>query len=245
MYTEEILFKESRIKIVTDRKDLIGKAYDELVRQREHIEEEIRKNKFFEITLEPLAVEMNASKIIREMASAAKIANVGPMAAVAGAIAECVCRKMIESGAEVAVVENGGDIFAIANHAIKVGLFVGKNKFSGKIAFQLDKKNTPISICSSSSLMGHSLSFGKCDLATVFSKNGAIADACATALCNRIKEESDIEPSLKWILGREGVLGAMAIKNDKIGMMGELPPIIGSEDEKISEKVTRDDSWKR
>lgn len=240
---EELLYKDSRIKVLTDKKKLVKVAYNELVKQRRLIEEFIKENKFFKEALEPLAVTDDAPEIVQLMADAGKIANVGPMAAVAGTIAEFVCRKIVEKGAKVAIVENGGDIFAITDVTIKVGLFVGNSKLSGRIAFKLDKKNTPIAICSSSSFMGHSLSLGKCDLATVFSKKGSIADAAATALANRVKEEKDINKALKWVIGLKDVKGALVIKNDKIGVIGDLPPMIRSEDEKIKEKVTKDGGW--
>lgn len=240
---EEISYKNSRIKILTDKKELIKDAYDELVRQRGAIEEYIVRNRNFEISLEPIGVEKGCADIVKEMAAAGKIAHVGPMAAVAGAIAEAVCRKMISQGAKAAIVENGGDIFAITNEPIKVGLFAGKNKLTGKIAFKLDKNNTPISICSSSSFMGHSYSLGKCDLATVFSKKGAVADAAVTALANRIKSNEDIKAALKWVLSLKGVDGALAIKNDEVGMIGDIPNMIRTDDEKIKEKVTKDESY--
>lgn len=244
MYQEEILYKNSRIKILTDKKELVSKAYDELVKQRTLIENYIKKDKFFESTLEPIKVKKTAPKIIKLMAEGAEIANVGPMAAVAGVIAEFICRRLVKEGAKVAIVENGGDIFAITNSPIKVGLFSGNNKLSGKLAFELNKKNTPISICSSSSFLGHSLSFGKCDLATVFSKKSYIADAVATAVCNKVKKVSDIKKILDWGIKLNSVEGIIIIKNNKIGMIGHIPNLIKSKDQKIKEKVTKDPIYK-
>jgi hypothetical protein len=243
MHKEELIYKNSRIKIITDKKKLVKAAYDELINQRTVIEDFIKKNKVFESSMEPLSVASDAPLIVKLMSDAGKKANVGPMAAVAGIISEFICRKIIEKGAKVAVVENGGDIFAITDKPISVGLYVDKEELSGKLAFRLDKENTPIAICSSSSFMGHSLSTGKCDLATVFSKKGNVADAAATALANMIKEEDDMNDALKWVIGIDGVDGALAIKNDKIGAIGEIPPMIKSDDKNIKEKVTKDESY--
>ena len=239
MYIEEILYKNSRIKILTDKKEIVSKAYDELVKQRTLIEDYIKKNKFFETSLEPLNIK-DAPNIVNLMDKGSKIANVGPMAAVAGTIAEFVCRKLIKEGAKIAIVENGGDIFAITDKSIKVGLFSGNNKLSGKLAFELNKENTPLAICSSSSLLGHSISFGKCDLTTVFSKKSHIADAVATAVGNKVKDEKDIQPALEWAINLKEVDGIIIIKNDKIGMIGNIPKLIKSEDKKIKDKVTKD-----
>jgi len=229
---------------LTDNQPLISKAYDELVKQRTLIEQYIEKNKFFQTTLEPIKIEKNAPEIVKLMAQGAKLANVGPMAAVAGTIAEFICKDMVKKGANVAIVENGGDIFAITNTTIKVGLFSGNNKLSGKLAFELNKDNTPLSICSSSSLLGHSLSFGKCDLATVFSKKSYVADAVATAVGNKVKKESDIPKTLHWAINLKDVGGVIIIKNDKIGIIGDIPRLIKSEDENIKNKITKEDFYK-
>ena len=87
MHIEEILYKDSRIKILTDKERLVRAAYDELVKQRTLIEEFIEKNKIFESSLKPLTVPEDAPEIVKRMADAGKIAAVGPLAAVAVTIA--------------------------------------------------------------------------------------------------------------------------------------------------------------
>jgi ApbE superfamily uncharacterized protein (UPF0280 family) len=243
MYLEELLYKNSRLKILTDNQSLIDKAFDELVKQRSLIEEYIKKDIFFLPTLKPRKVREDAPKIIKLMAQGAGIANVGPMAAVAGTIAEFIARDLIKKGAKTAVVENGGDIFAITNTPIIIGLFSGQNKLAEKIAFNLNKTNTPLAICSSSSLLGHSISFGKCDLATVFSKKAYVADAVATAAANKIKKIADIDKTLNWAIKLEDVQGVIIIKDHKIGMIGNIPKLILSKDEKLRQKVTKEDIY--
>ena len=48
--------------------------------------------------------------IVKTMARAGKIADVGPMAAVAGTISELSMKYLLNKEAKYAVVENGGDI---------------------------------------------------------------------------------------------------------------------------------------
>lgn len=244
MYLEKLLYKNSRIKILTDKKELITTAYDELIKQRTLIEDYIKKDIYFLPALKPYKIRKDAPRIVKLMVEAGEIANVGPMAAVAGAIAEFITKKMLSKGAKVAVVENGGDIFAITNKEIVIGLFSGQNKIAEKLAFKLNKENTPLSICSSSSLLGHSLSFGKCDLATIFSKKGNVADAVATAVGNKIKKIEDIEPTLNWAIKLKDVEGVIIIKDHKIGMIGNIPRLLLSKDEKLREKVTKEDIYK-
>jgi len=146
-YIEEILYKDSRIKILTDKKPLIKQAFDELVKQRTIIENYIKEHPFFLATLKPYKIQPNAPEIIKLMSKGVEIANVGPMAAVAGTIAEFLARFLRKKGANIAVVENGGDIFAITSKEIIIGLFSGQNKVAEKLAFKLNTKNTPLAIC--------------------------------------------------------------------------------------------------
>jgi len=243
LYKEEILYKNSRIKILTDKKPLISKAYDELVKQRTLIENYIKKDPFFLTTLKPIKIKKTAPEIVKLMAKGSKIANVGPMAAVAGTIAEFIARKLIKQGAKTAIVENGGDIYAITKENIIIGLFSGNNKIAEKLAFRLNKTNTPIAICSSSSKLGHSISFGKCDLATVFSKKSYIADAVATAVGNKVSSIKDIEKTLNWAVKLKDIEGIIIIKDHKVGMIGDIPKLLLSKDEKLKEKVTKDDFY--
>ncbi len=240
LYTEELVFKNSRVKVLTDRKSLISAAYDEIIAQRQKLEDYIRKDVYFLTSLKPYNVKSSAPEIARKMAHGAEIAGVGPMAAVAGIIAEYAARKLADKGAKVAVVENGGDVFAITDREITIGLFSGQNKVAEKLAFRLNKTNTPISICSSSSKLGHSLSFGKCDLATVFSEKSYVADSAATAVANKVRKISDIDRTLNWGISLEDVEGVIIIKGSKVGMIGNIPKLFLSKDSRLKDKITRD-----
>ena len=54
----------------------------------------------------------------------------------------------------------------------------------------------PLSVCSCSGRLGHSLSFGDCDLATVVAADAALADACTTLAANLVKSEADLDGAL-------------------------------------------------
>lgn len=236
MHQKTITYKDSKLKILCE-KDLFNIAEKELIKQRTKLEKYADKE--FLGSLKPVKAKLTAPKIAKVMYEASEVVGVGPMAAVAGTTAEIVAKKLIKKGAQTAIVENGGDIFAITSEEIIIGLFVGSNKLTGKLAIKLDKDNTPISICSSSSVMGHSKSLGNCDLATVFSKKAAIADAASTKLANMIKDEEDLNKALKKILKIKDVNGAIAIKGSKIGMIGKIPPLVKTDDKNIEKKVTR------
>jgi hypothetical protein len=240
LYIEELLYKDTRIKVLTDKKSFVKTAFDEVVRQRSAIEDYISSDPLFLSALKPYKIRADAPKIVRLMSEGGKIAGVGPMAAVAGTISELTARKMIKEGAKVAIVENGGDIFAVSDREVTIGLFSGNNDIVEKLAFRLDESTTPLSVCSSSSLLGHSLSFGRCDLATVFSRKSHVADAAATAAANKVKNINDIEPVLNWLVSLRHVQGAIIIKDSKVGMIGDIPRLLLSKDKKLKDKVTKD-----
>lgn len=155
------------------------------------------------------------------MYRAARAAGVGPMAAVAGAVAEWVAKTLKNFSTRV-IVENGGDIWIDDDKSVLVGIYAGKSPFSGRIALEFGPDRLPLAVCTSSATVGPSLSFGLADAATVAAADGALADAVATGLGNRIGAPADIEPALDWAMGVPGVLGALAIMGDNLGLKGEL-----------------------
>lgn len=166
--------------------------------------------------------------------------GVGPMAAVAGAFAQAAGRAALAAGAREAIVENGGDIFLFLESSLTMGLYAGASPLSGKLAFRIEPGDTPLGVCSSSGTMGHSLSLGRCDLATVFSADTALADAAATLAANLVKTEADIEEALERVGAIPGIRGVLIIKGDKLGMKGELPPLVKHNDPHLREKITND-----
>jgi hypothetical protein len=148
------------------------------------------------------------------------------MAAVAGAMAQFAGEAGLEAGAQEAIVENGGDVYLQASEPVNIGLRTGTTDLSDRLAFSLQAHDTPISICSSSGQMGHSKSLGKCDLATVVARDAALADAGATQAANLVKTVEDVNPALERITAIEGIMGVMIIKNDRVGLAGQLPPLV-------------------
>jgi hypothetical protein len=155
------------------------------------------------------------------MAEAARKAKVGPMAAVAGAIAKFVGLELLAFSEEV-IVENGGDIFLKIKQNRKVGIYAGTSPFSEKIALEVAAREKPFSVCTSSGTVGHSFSFGKADAVVVIAENASLADAAATAIGNVVKEISDIEQGLKVAKTIRGLDGVLIIKGDHLGALGKV-----------------------
>ncbi|MBN2737782.1 MAG: UPF0280 family protein [Spirochaetales bacterium] len=207
--------------------------------QRRLLEKYIEKHRAFKEALEPIEIRSNAPEIARRMALASELCGTGPMAAVAGAMAQVAVEKSLEQGHE-ALVENGGDIYAALKQAVVIALYPGKDHpLTGSLALRIEPHDMPLALCSSSSKMGHSLSFGQCDLATVMAVDGALADAAATMACNKVSCEADVDKALGWLEMIPGLRGAIIVKNNKIGLWGDLPSLIKHSDANFRDKVTR------
>ncbi|MHB8830456.1 MAG: UPF0280 family protein, partial [Syntrophales bacterium] len=178
------IHKEAVLRICCEPFEVVTR---EIVRQRAILEEYLRRHPLFQHSLEPVAARADAPEVAQRMARAANKVGVGPMAAVAGAMAQLAVEAALQAGAEEAIVDNGGDIYLQAAAPVIIGLYPGRAGAIGELAFSLQASDTPLSICSSSGKMGHSLSLGECDLATIVAKDASLADAAATLAANLVK----------------------------------------------------------
>jgi len=198
----------------------------EIVRQRRDLEDYIVLHPDFGRSFEPLELSDNAPLIAQRMARAARLAGVGPMAAVAGTIAQSAAEAGLLAGAKEVIVDNGGDIYLRATEPLIIGLDSGSAELADRLAFSLQADDTPLAICSSSGRMGHSTSLGRCDLATVVSKDAALADAAATRAANLVKTAEDVDTALEQIAAIEDIDGVMIVKDARVGLAGQLPPLV-------------------
>lgn len=174
----------------------------------------------FLTSLTPVEVSDDAPHIIKHMADGARLLNVGPMAAVAGAIAEAVVREFASRIAtKDFLVENGGDIYMFSTRDRVIALLPDPET-GNMIGLKLKKELFPLSVCSSSATIGHSLSFGNGELATVIAKDGAYADAAATACCNMLLTPSDVNKVMQFASSHKDILGIFAQCGDKMGLWG-------------------------
>ena len=199
---------------------LDAKALEIVKSVRSLVQKEIRERPEFQTSLTPLEASGEKPELIRGMYQAAEVAGTGPMAAVAGAIAQAVGRGLLERSPNV-TVENGGDVFLAGPHVRVIAIAAGESPISGKIGIRL----TPgkgVGVCTSSGTYGHSLSFGKADAAVVAADDAALADAAATMLGNKVKTPEDLAEAVEWAAALPGVLGAVAVIGDKIAAAGEI-----------------------
>jgi len=213
-----VLLHESDIQI-TAESDLTYRACGTLHRARKEIEDYIGQNPGFLSAMGPVERNTAAPEIANRMMNAAAAWETGPMAAVAGAIAEAVGVSLSDSS-DTVIVENGGDIYAIAEETINCALYAGEESpFAGHIGFSIDASEG-FGICTSSGIVGPSFSRGIANAVTVIARDCSVADAAATAIANRIHSPADIEPLLGDLEGICGLTGVIACCGGKLASWG-------------------------
>lgn len=222
LFSFRVSIEETDLYIQASQKDLEELAKKKVIDTRLIIKKFIDKHPHFQTSLKPLNKIVNPPDVIAKMLEASQKANLGPMASVAGALSQETGLFLLNYCEEI-VVENGGDIFIKSKNEFTAGIYAGETSpFSNKIGIRLKSKE-PIGICTSSGTFGHSLSFGKADAVCVISNDAYIADAFATALCNMVKKDEDINKVLNFASQKKDLIkGVVIVKADKIGAVGEL-----------------------
>jgi ApbE superfamily uncharacterized protein (UPF0280 family) len=215
-----VVVKETDLYIRA-RANLKQKALKLVLKYRELLEKYIERHPLFLTSLEPLAIGDDAPHIVIEMAESARKVGIGPMAAVAGAIAEFVGSQLLDSSPEI-IVENGGDIYLKSSVKRLIGIYAGKSPLTGKIGLEIKGQDTPMGICTSSGTVGHSLSRGQADAVIALSRSAVLADAAATAIGNLILKPDDIPSGIEFAQGIDGLNGVVIIQGDKMGLWGEV-----------------------
>jgi len=216
----EVIVKETDL-LVRAESNLFNETRESVLKYRHQLETYITMNPEFQRSLVPLSEDSYAPEIVREMIRVSQMAQVGPMASVAGAMAEWVSKDLLKFSKEV-IIENGGDIYLATARERIIGIYAGLSPLSLKIGIVIRPEESPLGICTSSGTVGHSLSFGKADAVCIVSKSAALADAAATAVGNVVQEKKDIEKGLEKGKEIEGVLGALIIIGEKMGVWGNI-----------------------
>jgi hypothetical protein len=216
----EVKVRESDLLILADRA-MEKEALHALLAARADIERYIERDPVFARTHRPHEVAEDAPGIVKEMADAAAKWNVGPMAAVAGAVAERVGRALLAHSSAV-IVENGGDVFALAPRPVRFALFAGnQSPFSGEIVFEVGA-DRGVGVCSSSGMIGPSFSYGLADAVATIAGSAAEADAAATAIANSILDEPDVDRAIEDRACCSRLIGLLAAKGGRLGVWGDL-----------------------
>ena len=222
MIREPFRFRETFAAILAETPVHAAAAKEGMIAARLVLEGYIARDPFFASTFFPYEPDTD-EPLIRHMAAAAASAGVGPMATVAGAIAAAGIGAMVGAGARFGVIDNGGDIALVSDRDVRVGVHAGTAPLSDKIAFVVPPQKEPFGICTSSATVGPSISFGVADAVTIFAPDPLIADAWATAVCNRIRTG---DRSILEELDPRVVQGVFAILGETVIPWGRVPPVV-------------------
>jgi ApbE superfamily uncharacterized protein (UPF0280 family) len=215
--------REAVFRICCDAFDAVTA---EIVHQRQVLERYIERHPEFRSAFEPIDARDDSPESAKRMAAAAHLVGTGPMAAVAGTMAQLAGEAALRSRAAEVIVENGGDIYLSTTEPTRIALHTGTEKLASRLAFAVEPGDTPLAICSSSGKMGHSTSLGRCDLATVIARSAALADAAATMAANLVEKVDDVDAALNRIVAIEGIDGILIVQEDRIGLAGNLPELV-------------------
>jgi ApbE superfamily uncharacterized protein (UPF0280 family) len=215
-----VVVKETDL-LVNALKDLTEKTKDIVHTYRRHLEEYIRSRPEFLLSLTPYPEDPFAPEVITEMISAARMFGVGPMAAVAGTIADLVGKGLLPYSHEV-IVENGGDIFLKIARTATVSIFAGDSPLSNKVGLVIHAEQMPTGVCTSSGTVGHSLSLGIADAVCIVARSASIADAAATALGNKITSKANLKNEIESMREFETIIGGVVIIGKTMATWGEI-----------------------
>ncbi|KUJ95724.1 MAG: uncharacterized protein PWR24_1308 [Desulfonauticus sp.] len=219
--TFQVVIEESDLFIVAE-KDLSLEVIAYVEKLRASLKSYLELNPLFLTSLTPLPFDPKAPPIVQTMLKASQKFQVGPMACVAGTIAEMVAKHFAPLSPNF-LVENGGDLYLYSTKDRVIGLLPNPRD-EVSLGIKLHSGQFPCSFCTSSGTIGHSLSFGQGDLVGVLSQSGAEADACATFLGNLLKRKQDLPLVLKISqkLKARGIRGVVLQLDSSLGAWGEI-----------------------
>lgn len=219
----EFVYREARFRICCSHIDVVTA---EIVKQREILGRFLDVHPGIQTAFSPVPLPDAPPEIARRMHEASETVGVGPMAAVAGTVAQLAAEAGLAGGAEEVIVENGGDIFLKLAAPATVGLYAGDAAIGASLGLALTPEDTPLAICSSSGKMGHSTSLGACDLVTVVAHSAALADAAATHAANAVRQAADLDAGLSLLAEIPGIQGALIAQGERVGAIGRLPRLV-------------------
>jgi len=217
----QVVERESDL-MIRARRELAQRARELLAGARAEIELEIARNRAFAESLSAVPMPPAPGPVVRAMIAAGRAYDVGPMAAVAGAVAQAVGEGLLRWSPEV-IVENGGDVFLKMDRAVELGLYAGEGSpFSGTLRLRVETEGGALGVCTSSGTVGHSLSFGRADAVTAVAADAALADAAATAIANRVLSVDDVGRVLGEEQERGLLKGLLVIIGKRMGAFGAV-----------------------
>ena len=198
-------------------------VYAMLVELRRSMDAYLLMDPAYKTALTQYDAGLEAPAILKDMSKVSHTTGIGPMSAVAGAVALRVANFIKQQyGVKEVIVENGGDIYAEAHSDMDIAVFAGQSPLSEKIGLHIPEADFPLGICTSSGTVGPSLSLGRADAVMIVCRDVLQADSYATAMANRIQSVNDLQPVIDRIQNTPDILGAIAVKDDRLAVCGQF-----------------------
>ena len=218
---------ETAVTIAADAEHQ-SRAVDAIIAARSDVKRHIVNDPFFLTTFEPYDCGRDASNIVRRMCAASRTVGVGPMATVAGAIAQAGLEAMIDNGCRHGWIDNGGDIALLLEQPVTVEVYCEPDAPEA-FALEVDTLGEILGVCSSSGRLGHSISLGESDVSVAIADSAVLADAAATAIGNCARGKNDLVECFRPVKGVEGFVGGLAVLGGDVSMCGRVPRLVGVE----------------
>jgi ApbE superfamily uncharacterized protein (UPF0280 family) len=221
LFSLHIVFKQTDIWLKTEGKPDCQQAELFLKQAYHDIEGYLACDKGFLQSLHPCKVPETAPEIIKDMSRYSEEADVGPMAGVAGAIAEYI-GKRISSRHRLVFCNNGGDIYYRSPAEESFSLSAPGSPFDNKIRICVPSSIEGKGLCTSSGTFGHSINMGRAYAVSILAQNACLADVWATAVSNRIRSHLDLKHILKWCTETECIEGVVILVDDYLAAWGDI-----------------------
>ncbi|MBO5933372.1 MAG: UPF0280 family protein [Bacteroidaceae bacterium] len=220
-----VKYKETDLWIGVDKDSYSPFMQDEalsiIIKLRNLMDSYLLLDPEYKTSLVPYFPQTPAPQIFHDMSAVCKRSEIGPMSAVAGAVAKYTALELKQKFPyREIMVENGGDIYIDIKEDIDIAVFAGQSPLSNRVGLHIPASVSPVGVCTSSGTVGPSLSFGKADAVMIVCKDVLLADSYATAMANRVKTTADIESVIDYISVRSDILGALIVKDDKMAVTG-------------------------
>src|SRR5262245_22162289 len=166
----------------------------------------------------PLRVPPDAPDVVREMASTAALAGVGPMFSFRGALVDYVGRSLAPEAGEI-VVSSGGDHFLVARSPSRLSVATtadGKSSMAVVVRPELG----PHGILATTD--PRSMPAPSMDGIVVVARSCILADAAGAAAAAILTRPRSFRAALSHLESIEGVFGAILLKGTAIGLTGAL-----------------------
>ena len=220
-----VKYKETDLWIGVDKDSYSPFMQDEalsiIIKLRNLMDSYLLLDPEYKTSLVPDLPQTPAPQIFHDMSAVCKRSEIGPMSAVAGAVAKYTALELKKNFPyKEIMVENGGDIYIDIKEDIDIAVFAGQSPLSNRVGLHIPASVSPVGVCTSSGTVGPSLSFGKADAVMIVCKDVLLADSYATAMANRVKTTADIESVIDYISDRSDILSALIVKDDKMAVTG-------------------------